>query len=473
MENLAPIYKIRKGSIHHDELVLPFIFGLVYLEEGQYLFELFFDENYPLEEVYNNNKRIIFNESLTITSCLVNGDSLIAIDVATISIEDGYNKMKLECFGKITIEKPIKDFERVDLKDSIRESNLHFLKLEGLRMQFSNHTEVEAWRNNSKIISQELGNYYFDHSVCELQVGWDSYKTIWSEDDGEVIVQFLHPEAQYQSMPFSKYEEIKSDFISIVSFLNGAPVRIRGEYTGAYYSVLKIDSQVKHLYSFKNESNKRHNQFIPLNDTWFQHDNILSRVLMWDFNRYRYWNQKLNLNSIIYMLGNAEQVRSVSERVFIQMILLERLSDSYALITPNQNHSLIDVNIFSEIKPDLEGVLLKLKGRISDTHFDTIKGRVFGANDGKRQRTDVKINALLEGVGIEITEGIRDVIGKDRHSIIHKGDIGSGEAFQVLDNLLRQVIVNLIKYNGPTKDTPQGGQVGRPIWESPDEYLIK
>lgn len=473
MKNLPPIFKLKKGSLNHEELSIPFSYGIVYENEGEYSFELFLDEEYPLHDIFDSNSYIMTNGALTLNSKTDTGEVLIATGAAVSSLEYSFSKVHLDCLDKITIEKPIQDFEREALR-SDKASSIHYLKLEGLKMHFSNHTQVTAYRNHEKIDNVKLGRYNWDHSICHLTVGNCYYETLWrKDDDDEIVVEFLSPRAQYQSMPFSKYLEIKADLISVLSYLNGAPVHVRAEYTGSYLSYPKLDSQLKHIYSFKKEESLQHSRFIPLNDSWFKHANIMSRVLMYDFNRYRYWNQKLDLNSIIYFLGNAEQVKSVPERVFAQMILFERLSDSYATLTATPNELLVDESIFSEMITEFDAILAKNKKRIGNKGYEIMKGRIHNLNEGKRQRTDVKLLALVEGVGIEITEDISSVLMIDRHTIIHKGDIGSGKSFNILDNLLRQIITNLIKYNGPTKDTPHGASFPAPIWESAEELTIE
>lgn len=469
MKNLIPVYRLRNGNLDYKEFNIPFAFGIVYFDEGQYLFEIFLDNDYPLGNILEAHRNIYLKKYAFLEAYLDSGEILKASNIFPIRLEPSKGKMILECVYRVTID----NAGESNLNESLKQKNLFFIKLEGLKMSFSNHTEVQAYRNHKEISWHLLQNYHWDHSVCVIQIGWVEYKTIWRKDiDEEIIVEFLSQEDQYQSMPYEVYSDVKNDFISLISFLNGAEVRVREEYTGDYFSQPKLDSQIKHLYSFRKEKSKSYNTFIPLDDDWFKSYNIISRVFRWDFNRYRYWNSKLDFNSIIFILGNAQQIPSIDERVFIQMILLERLSDSYALINPISNPKLIDEEIFSIIKIELNQVLEKYEKQLTVSHFSTIKARLFGLNDGKRQRTDVKIVSMLEEVGIHLTDEIRKVINEDRHTIIHKGEIGSSKTFEILDSLLRQVIINLIKYNGPTSATAQGGNIGIPIWEAPEKYFF-
>lgn len=473
MKNLIPVYRLRNGNLDYKEFNIPFAFGIVYFDEGQYLFELFLENDYPLEHVLKENKNTFLKKSAFLTAFLDSGEILKASKILPLRLQPSIDKVILECLDRVTIENSIDDKDESNLKESLKQKNLFFIKLEGLKMSFSNHTEVQAYRNHKEISWHLLQNYHWDHSVCVIKIGGVEYKTIWRKDiDEEIIIEFLSQEYQYQSMPYVVFTEVKNDFISILSLLNGAEVRVREEYTGDYFSQPKLDSQIKHLYSFRKEKSKSFNTFIPLDDEWFKGYNIINRVFMWDFNRYRYWNSKLDFNSIIFILGNTQQIPSIDERVFIQIILLERLTDSYALINPISNPKLIDEEIFSIIKNELNQVLEKYETQLTASHFSTIKARLFGLNDGKRQRTDVKIVSMLEEVGIHITNEIRKVINEDRHIIIHKGDIGSRKTFEILDSLLRQVIINLIKYNGPTSATAQGGEIETPIWEAPEKYFF-
>lgn len=471
-DNLVPVYKLRKGRLFQGDLVIPLSFGIVYEDNGKYYFELFIDDGFSLSNLLKENRQAILQE-LSLQGDLDEGGILFANKVHATNIQPDILKISTECFGRITIEKPSKSLDSIELSNDDRGSSLHFLKLEGLKMDFSDHTHVNAYRNHKEISWHLLQDYHWDHSVCHIQVEGAEYKTIWrKDDDGEIIVEFLPAEYQYLSLPFAKYESFKADFISLISFLNGATVNVRAEYTGTYFSQPKLDAQIKHIYSFKKEETRSFNNFIPLNAGWFRGDNILNRALFWDFNRYRYWNNKLDLNAIVYVLGNAQQGKSIYERVYIQMILLERLSDSYALIHPVPNPKLVDEGIFAGLKYDLEKVLSTYEDKISINHYQTLRARIFGLNDGKRQRTDVKIVSMLEDVGIEITDEIRKVISEDRHAIIHKGKIGSGLAFKVLDKLLRHIVIKLIKYNGPTVDSKPGEGGGSPVFEGWEKYRI-
>jgi hypothetical protein len=58
---------------------------------------------------------------------------------------------------------------------------------------------------------------------------------------------------EYQNaMTYSHFLEIKHDFISLLSLINGAEVRVRKECTGSYYTIGKIDSEIVYTYSFDN-----------------------------------------------------------------------------------------------------------------------------------------------------------------------------------------------------------------------------
>jgi hypothetical protein len=472
MKELVPVYRLRKGRLVYNDFEVAFPFGIVYSDEGQYFFELFLDEDIPLSNVFNANRDTFMRALLSLEATTESGEQFFATEIFPNKIEPGISKITAECLDRITIEK-VKEHDPRKLKEQKEEPILFFIKLEGLKMCFSDHTQVKAYRNHQEISWHLLQDYNWDHSVCTMQIGYNSYKMIFKKHvDGEIIVEFLSPEAQYRSMRINLWNLVKADFISVLSFLNGAPVQVRTEYTGSYYSQLNLDAQVKHIYSFKKELARGHSDFIPLNDEFQKGTNIVNRVLFWDFNRYRYWNRKLDLNNIVHILGNAEQVRGLHERVFIQMILLERLSDSYALIQPIQNPKLVDEKTFTEIRNELEAVLKSFEHELNPNHYQTIKARLFGLNDGKRRRTDVKIVSMLEDIGIDITTEIRQVISEDRHAIIHKGTIGSGRTFDVLDKLLRQIVINLMKYTGPTAIMGRGAGGSTPIFESYETYMI-
>jgi hypothetical protein len=254
------------------------------------------------------------------------------------------------------------------------------------------------------------------------------------------------------SLPYGVWEELKPDFISFLSFFNGAPVNIRSEYYGRYFVVGKLDAQIIRHYSRQEYKPNRWNNFIPINNPWYRGDNLLGFAFIHFFKKYRELNRLLDLNMLVYYLNNAEQTHSMGERIFIQTILLERFSDKYAETFPNQTTTIIEKERFDIIQEDLIAVIEKNKNELGD-YFGLIKSRLLNINQTKRKQTDFKFRKLIIDANIEITEEI-DRLLITRHKIIHLGDIGDNEEalqnYIGMNRLIRRIIVNFIGYKGPT-----------------------
>jgi len=458
MENLVPIYRLRSGTLSYkDQVVIPFCFGLVFEEDGRYFFELFFDEELSLRKVYEDNETIFLNELFAIKGRTEDGYQILGTEIIYKSLPFSKSKGNFFCFGYVRIEKEPSDLLPKHYENGIKptpdEQSLFYLKVEGLRMHFSEHTHVEQWRNGRKVNEYDMSGAW-THSSCTIHVNYESFETDWRlDEDGEVVIEFI---SESNSLRYLKFLEFKYEFISLLSFLNGAPVKVRAEYTGEYYTRPGIDSQIKYLYSIKKENNRAYNKFIPLNDAWFRGENIISRVFLFNFDKYIQVNKKLDLNNIIFYLNNAEQARSMKERVFIQTILLEMFSSTYADTLPQTSELLVDAEVFANIQIELRHILNKYKGRLGDS-FAIMNGRIPHLNQAKRQQTEIKFRALVNAANIEITPEIEHILQVSRHNVIHRGDIGEDDmVYEVTDKLLRTIIINLIDYNGPTMDTEVG-----------------
>jgi hypothetical protein len=129
----------------------------------------------------------------------------------------------------------------------------------------------------------------------------------------------------------------------------------------------------------------------------------------------------------------------------------------------------IPEEIFKDIANDFFNTLKKLEGKIEKSKYDIIKSRLGELNNSKRNSSRVKFKNLIEGVGIEISDNISKLLDK-RNKIIHEGEIGNfNEAiqdFELMDKLLRKIIINIIEYKGATIE--DGKQ-----FQNPPEKMVK
>lgn len=451
MENLSPIIRLKSGHIEFKEnLKLDFLVGFVYDKDGAYFLELHFDEFIDLHSFYQENRNAFYERDYKLMCTTDDGAKFTAPSIAMKNLPFRKSMGNFYCFDYYQIEKELSDWGDGELNE---QNTMHYVKLEGLRMHHNSHTFITADGGGKKKSNSVGENSLWDHTSVEFQVDYMCYDIIFRDtDDGEVVIEF---QGESNNMSFDLWNEIKLDFLEFLSFLNGAPVHVRAEYAGQYYTGNKLDSQFKRFFSFTKRTPKSWNKFIPINDGWYKGDRPLNKAFIQNFMKYMEVNKILDLNTIIFYLNNAEQASSIGERLFIQTILLERFSDKYAETLPDEPLKIVDEKVFEPILSELNKVLEKNKRTLDDS-YNLIRSRINNINNAKRQQTDVKFRNLIKGAGIEITDEIDELL-LDRHIIIHKGELGNKKRglrnFHLMDKLIRKIILGLIGYNGVTIET--------------------
>jgi hypothetical protein len=88
-------------------------------------------------------------------------------------------------------------------------------------------------------------------------------------------------------------------------------------------------------------------------------------------------------------------------------------------------------------------------------HINSIKGRIGDLNIIRRTKTEEKFLTIMEDQGIELTPDLENLVRIVRHQAIHKGDIGRDyeavKNYQLLDQLLRDIILNIVEYKRERK----------------------
>lgn len=446
------IYRIKKGILKSENYNIPFDFGIVTTVNKTFFVELYLNETFDLT-IFTGRRIKNFDNYSEIKCLTEENDMLEMYQLSMRQIQPGISKLKLVCYDKYRHTKLRRDLANDILEDDIENDKdiLHYLVLEGLKLEFTDFTHKEIRRGG--VIINEFDNYNRDHTSFCINTNNTLYnltfcKSLESED---INVEFKdeYPNA----MTYSHFLEIKNDFISLLSLINGAEVRVRKECTGSYYSIGKIDSEIVYTYSFDSISNERYNRYIPINNPFNRGDNILNTFYMFCFQNYREWNEKINLNSIVFYLTNSEQTKSIEEKVFVQIIAFERITTLYAqniaglkmFFSPEKNE-------YDPIKLELLEIIEKHKEKFGDS-YNTIKSKIGNLNQIKRLNTTEKMYKIINDLKIVINPDIENLVENCRHNTIHDGEIGKGEEgilnFYLLDELLREIILRLIKYEGP------------------------
>ncbi|RYX81033.1 hypothetical protein EON73_05050 [bacterium] len=246
------------------------------------------------------------------------------------------------------------------------------------------------------------------------------------------------------------YMEFKRDLTSLLSLLNGAEVKVRKEFTGEVCSIGKVNSQSVITYSFKTINNESYNQYVPLNNAFHRGDQILNTVFIYNFNKYVAENKKIDLDSIIIYLNAAEQARGIEEKVFILMIAFERIAQKLVETLDDKDLFILSDEDYKPIKDELFVILNKYRFKNTQAIND-LKGKIGDINRIKNTATKNKFLKLLKYANISSTPEIESIIDEVRHKTVHHREIGEGNQglknYFVLDELLRDIILNIIGYD--------------------------
>lgn len=445
-------YRIKKGTLTSESYEIPFDFGIVTSVNESFFVELYINENFDLK-IFTERSTRKLDDYFKIKSLTEDNNLFEMYQLFITRIQPGISKLKLTCYDKMKHTK-LRRGPNNQILENDNEGDkdvLHYLILEGLKLDFTDFTYKEIRR--AGVLINEFDAYERDHTSFCISINNTLYSVTFSKslESDDVNVEFNNGNGN--EMTYSHFLEIKHDFVSLLSLINGAEVRVRKECTGAYYAVGTIDSEIVYTYSFDKIVNKRYNRFIPINNPFNRGDNILNTFYMFCFQNYREWNEKINLNSIVFYLTGSEQSKSIEEKVFLQMIAFERLSTLYAnnISGPKMIFS-PEKEKYESIKDELVQVIEKHREEFGES-YNTIKSKICNLNQIKRLNTTEKMYKIINDAGIEITADIENLVENCRNSTIHEGEIGEGGQailnLHILDELLREIILRLIKYDGP------------------------
>jgi hypothetical protein len=446
------LYRITKGSLKNSKIEISMKFGMIYENEGLITLEMYVEEGVDLS-IFNQIYFQTAPEYLT-AFCVSEAGMQIEINKLTFKrIDPSRHYLEMSCYGSMLRTDIIKNRP---IAEKSGDPILHYLVLEGLAMEYCTATE-EGKTSRGKPIGKS--NIKWDHTSS----GWVAQQFLYNidfyqdEENDSVIVEF--DPSTNSTMTFNAFQALKKDFVYFLSFLNGAPVKIRKECFGDYKTIGKIDAEKVITYSFKKNVNYNHNEYIPLNHPLNRPINLLGRFFIYHFDAFSEWNKKIDLNSIIHYLNGAVQTRTLEEQFFILIIAFERLTQQYAeqfgpteIFHPEKSN-------FQAIKNELLTVLEKHKDQFGE-YFARAKSVIGGLNRVQKLSTKEKMYRMITDVKIDLTDDIAALIDIVRNNAVHKGDIGNEGVKNVylLNDLLHETILKLINYLGPRKSTVLYGQ---------------
>ena len=163
------IYRIKNGHLTSNETDIQIDFGLIFNEDGILVLELYVSENFNLHHFMKNELRLNINQKYQL-DCVTEENNLLFIDnLYFTTVVPHMSKVELVCYGKMKHTK-LKDYSQDQLN---KKHKLHYLVLEGLKMDFYNVTEQIKYRNGKEIL--DLTNFQRDHTVSLLSFDNHSY----------------------------------------------------------------------------------------------------------------------------------------------------------------------------------------------------------------------------------------------------------------------------------------------------------
>lgn len=455
---MKEIYRIKKGALVNDSFNIPFDFGLVFENDGVFHFDIYTSESFDLNSMVDGEHEKQLFSIYRMDAISEENNEIEVTNLSVDSVIPKMSKMKLHSFGYLrhkNIKEPIAG-EIKEVED--KNQTLYYLEIEGLKMEFSNHTQNVKARGGVRI--NKYNEMVRDHTDAYLiqndpeERGCNNFKMIFfqNKDSDNVYIKMPNfKEVGPNVLKYSRYLKFKKELISLLSLLNGAEVAVRKEYIGGFYTLDKINTQTTYSYSFKTIRNGSHSKYIPLNNGYHWGDNILNNAFQNCFDKYLNETFKLDFDTIIFYLNGAEQSKSIEEKFFILIIALERLAQKFVDSRNDCDAFILSDEHYSPIRDEIQSVLDKHRSSNKDS-INKLKARVGDLNRIKRTSTRYKFLKLLEYANIVSTPDIEHIIDEVRHKAIHHGDIEQGRIglknYFVLDELIRDIILNIIGYKG-------------------------
>lgn len=439
--------EISSASLYlQNQIIVKLNLPKLRIEGGIIYIDCYIDKNFFGKDMENflTNKKSYFNDKIfTIKAIECNSSKLIFNQVVLQSESYPSYKFTFLCYDYYT------EYINTDDEQLIFRSKLKYLIVEGIDMHFTKTTQKQRLRtmfgkDDSKIISIELDNsqIYFNYQskkrVFNLNIGL--IKNL--EDNKSVLIKFF----QEELIPFQIYQKIKHSLKFFISYLSGNNVVIREEYFQYEHKDFTRNYSQQELTEFNV------NCFLPIHNVHFKHEEIINYYTK-TLSNYLIWDKKLNLSEIIYLINQSKQV-NIESSFFILIIVIEKLANSIynAGFVAKKINSIIEDEKFNLLKEDIFKLIEStLSGISSKEKIGQLKSKVGNINN--QNKTENKIDILLEFCEIKRTEEINRLFPQLRNLAIHQGEISyekrdSSKNYQVLFILINNIICNLIQYKG-------------------------
>nr|WP_319511345.1 hypothetical protein [uncultured Draconibacterium sp.] len=427
-------------------------FALVFEENGVYFVETFLEKDF-----FEDSD---FSKRFTLTGVTEKGYKIEIVDITFLQFKHDNCKAKFVCRNYIKLTETKRDLPKNDKKGT--EKPIHFLEIEGFNIKFADHTDTKKYWKYGEI---DILDVNFDHTTCAIFLQIDGFEENYfqlifykAKTGNNILIDFTQ-RAGYGLLTYKHFKTFRKQFLSFLSLLNGGDVHIRRELTGDYYRIDGSDSEVVYNYSFTEKSNNFTSDYIPINEHHSYSSAIFNQAFRYGLHDFYHNDLKFDLSSIVSSINSAYSTSGIHEAYSILINALEKLCTKYQISIGEFEEYLIDTNLWElSIKKKLLTVLNENKSLIhsdNDKAFDIFKSKI-GDINRRKNSTVQKMYDLLQFGCIPINQNVENLITKERHSAVHKGEFGENSSemiinYQKLDHILRDIILNIIDYRSYRK----------------------
>jgi len=395
-------YRIVEGTLKNliNKTEVAIQFAISELKNGLFYFDIYIMEE-SFRDNYYKNENLLNSEHSIVGKTDNQEDIRISNLFLTGLTSEENSKIRYVCEGYLEITTPseYKDIGRIKSVKTIR-----FVEVEGLNLFLADHTTKDYFRRGQRM--KKFSNFDFDHYSAYLMCntinqganhfGITIFKNT-NNDNHLIKFEFKHKEA---SLTIDSYNQIKDDFMSLLSFANNGIVKVRRELFGKFSSEDQnsfINSSKYKIYSFRELTKPVNNPYLPIHKKVHGSKKILKLLLKNCLDSFILENRKLNLSNAIQNLINAESV-AIEERYYILITLLEKLASKLHKsridhpVLP-EGREVISSIIFDDIKKDLAEVMTKYKDRIPNLDtYNSFLSKIGNLNTiNKNGTTEVSI----------------------------------------------------------------------------------
>jgi len=446
---------LTQGEIIFNIESFQFKFGRVEYSEGYFEIEIFYESESDIGKILNKqNYKKYFDTSSSIRGIDKDGSHYLLTETEFLTLSQkpiGYSKLR--SFGYIRkFPKEITDY--IIPEDSL----IYHLDLEGLEIYFESKTAlVEKEALTSKEIST---TYAFSYTTIPFMVRTGNFgskagqllKFTKNQENDNIILSFECNMRPIDKMKYTEYNKFSHDLNNYLSFINGANVYLRKEYLGKSSSINSIETEIVTIYSYPEYKKSGQNNYLPIRDEFKRGKHQLYHLMM-SFQNYRDENENYNLNKIVDLLNDTNNSMTLNQRFYCLIIALESISKSYIKTVEKEKNVMIENEGIENLIEDFKISLQNRSHQINDPDLVRKLTNWVGGLNKVRRNSVYKIIKLLDQLEIEITPEIDKLINVFRHTSVHEGEFGKTSAsrfnnYLLLDKLLRDIILNIIRFKG-------------------------